>query len=72
MYSVILITILNLAKFEFITLNITGKNYISWVIDIEMHLESIGLTEIIKERNSTSSQDNVKATIFIRDILTSA
>ena len=30
-----------------------------------MHLESMGLTETIKEMNSTSSQDKTKMTIFI-------
>ena len=38
----------------------------SWVIDIEMHLEPMGLTGTIKEINSTSSQDKAKAKIFIR------
>jgi len=56
----------NLAKLEFIPLDITRKNYMSLVIDIKMQLKSMGLTETIKERNSTSSQDKVKATIFIR------
>ena len=36
-----------------------------WVIDIEIHFESIRLTKIIKQKNSTSSQDKKKATIFI-------
>ena len=53
-------------KLEFIPLDITERNYMSWVIDIEMHLKSMGLTETIKEINSTSSQDKAKATIFIR------
>ena len=55
----------NFAKLEFIPLDITGRNYMSWVIDIEMHLESMGLTETIKEINSMSSQDKAKTTIFI-------
>jgi len=38
----------NFAKFEFISLNITGRNYMSWIIDIEMHLESMGFTKTIK------------------------
>ena len=37
----------------------------SWVINIEMHLESMGLTETIKEINFMSLQDKSKATIFI-------
>ena len=69
MYSVIVITMSNLAKLEFISLVITGRNYMFWVINIKMYLESMGLTETIKEMNSTSSQDKTKAMIFI---LTSA
>ena len=38
----------------------------SWVIDIEMHLESMSLTETIKEINSTSSQAKARTMIFIR------
>jgi len=56
----------NLVKVEFIPLDITGKNYMSWVTDREMHLESMDLTETIKERNSMLSQDKAKATIFMR------
>ena len=56
---------LNLAKLEFIPLDITGRNYMSWIIDMEKHLESMGLTETIKEINSLSSQDKIKAMIFI-------
>ena len=60
---------LNLAKLEFISLDITRKNYISWVIDIKMYLESMRLTRTIKERNSISPQDKIKAIIFIRRYL---
>ena len=56
----------NFANLEFIPLDITGMNYMSWIIDIEMHLDSMGLTETIKEINSTTLQDKAKATIFIR------
>ena len=55
----------NFVKFEFIPPDITGMNYMSWVINIEMHLESMGLTETIKEMNSMSPKDKAKVTIFI-------
>lgn len=56
----------NLVKLEFAALDITRKNYISWIIDVEMHLESMGLTNTIKENNNALIQDKAKAMIFIR------
>ena len=41
LYFVIVITMSNFAKFEFIPLDITRRNYMPWVIDIKMHLESM-------------------------------
>ena len=41
----------------------------SWVIDIEMYLESMGFAKTIKEMNSTSSKDKAKPTIFIHRYL---
>ncbi|XP_051117867.1 uncharacterized protein LOC127242390 [Andrographis paniculata] len=37
----------NIAKQEFVPLVIFGKNYLSWAMDVEMHLESMGLGETI-------------------------
>ena len=56
----------NLAKLDFVALNITGKNYLTWVVDTKIHLEAINLRETIREENSTSSQDRAKVMIFIR------
>ena len=56
----------NLTKLEFVAFEITGKNYMPWTIDVEMHLESLGLTETIKEKNTMSAQDKAKAMIFLR------
>ncbi|KAL5566410.1 hypothetical protein UlMin_029574 [Ulmus minor] len=56
----------NLAKIEFSALDVTGKNYMSWILDVEMHLESMGLSKTINEENETSSQDKAKAIIFLR------
>ncbi|XP_068304360.1 uncharacterized protein [Pyrus communis] len=55
----------NLAKLDFVTLNITGKNYLTWVMDAKIHLEAGNLGETIKEDNSASSQDQANAMIFI-------
>ncbi|KAK9726497.1 hypothetical protein RND81_05G219700 [Saponaria officinalis] len=56
----------NIAKLEFVALDITGKNYLSWVLDAEIHLDAKGLGETIKEGNKTTSQDKTKAMIFLR------
>jgi len=56
----------NLTKQEFAPLNISGKNYLSWKLDVEMHLESMGLGDTIIENNITTNQDRAKAMIFLR------
>ncbi|CAN6713806.1 unnamed protein product [Malus baccata var. baccata] len=55
----------NLTKLDFVALDITGENYFSWVMDAKIYLEAGNLGETIKEDNSASSQDWVKAMIFI-------
>ncbi|XP_021723971.1 uncharacterized protein LOC110691361 [Chenopodium quinoa] len=56
----------NLAKLEFVALDITGKNYLSWMLDAEIHLDAKGLGETIKEANKATPQDKAKAMIFLR------
>ncbi|CAN6704522.1 unnamed protein product [Malus baccata var. baccata] len=56
----------NLAKLDFVALDITRKNYLTWIIDAKIHLEAANLGETIKEDNSASSQDRANAMIFIR------
>ena len=56
----------NLAKLDFSALDITGKNYLTWVLDTKIHLEAANLGDTIKEESSSSSQDRAKAMIFIR------
>ncbi|KAK6115399.1 hypothetical protein DH2020_007668 [Rehmannia glutinosa] len=56
----------NLAKLDFIALDIAGKNYMSWALDAEIHLDAKGLGDTIKEGNSASAQDKTKAMIFLR------
>ncbi|XP_022007633.2 uncharacterized protein LOC110906875 [Helianthus annuus] len=55
-----------LAKLEFMALDITGKNYLSWVLDAEIHLNANNLGETIKEVNKANTQDKAKAMIFLR------
>ncbi|KAM3356770.1 hypothetical protein P3S68_023484 [Capsicum galapagoense] len=56
----------NLTKCEFVTLQSSGKNYISWVLDVEIHLDAMGLGDAIKNENTASSQNRAKAMIFLR------
>lgn len=56
----------NLAKLEFVALDITGKNFLSWVLDAEIHLDAKGLGDTIKEGNKATPQDKAKAMIFLR------
>ena len=56
----------NLSKLEFVALDISGKNYLSWVLDAEIHLAAKGLGDTIIEGNEASSQDKAKAMIFLR------
>ncbi|XP_021813400.1 uncharacterized protein LOC110756299 [Prunus avium] len=56
----------NLTKLEFVALDISRKNYLSWINDAEVHLEAMNLGETIKEGNEASSVDRAKAMIFLR------
>ncbi|XP_021734700.1 uncharacterized protein LOC110701356 [Chenopodium quinoa] len=54
----------NLVKLGFVALDITGKNYLSWVLDAEIHLDAKGVGEIIEESNEATPHDKAKAMIF--------
>ncbi|KAL6544087.1 hypothetical protein OROGR_010584 [Orobanche gracilis] len=56
----------NITKLEFVALDISGKNYLSSILDADIHLNSKGLGETIKEGNKESQQDRAKALIFLR------
>ncbi|XP_060210369.1 uncharacterized protein LOC132637274 [Lycium barbarum] len=58
----------NLSKLEFVALEISGKNYLSWVLDAKMHLDAKGLGATITQNNTASSQDKAKAMIFLRHL----
>ena len=51
-----------LAKLEFVTLDIIGKN----ILDAEIHLEANALGDTIKDGNKASNQDKEKSIIFLR------
>ena len=56
----------NLTKQEFVQLDISEKNYLSWAMDVEIHLESKGLGKTIVQNNDATSQNRAKAMIFLR------
>ncbi len=56
----------NLSKLQFDALNISGENYLKWILDAKLYLSSKGLGDAIKENNETSEQDKAKAMIFLR------
>jgi len=56
----------NIAKLDFVALDITGKNYLSWVLDAEMHLDAQNLGEAIKPGGTSEPQIKAKAMILLR------
>ena len=56
----------NLTKLEFVTLDISGKNYLSWVLDAEIHLDAMNLGNTIKKGNDAFLQDRARTLIFLR------
>ena len=56
----------NISKLEFVALDVSGKNYLSWVLDADIHLQAKGLGDTINDETETSAQDKAKALIFIR------
>ena len=55
----------NITKLKFDALDISGKNYLSWILDVEIHLNAMNLGNNIKEENTASQQDRAKALIFL-------
>ena len=55
----------NITKLEFDALDISDKNYLSWILDAKIHLDAMNLENTIKERNTTSQQNRAKALIFL-------
>jgi hypothetical protein len=56
----------NLTKLEFVAIDISGKNYLSWTLDAEIHLTANNLGDTIKDKNKASPQEKAKSMIFLR------
>ncbi|XP_026458425.1 uncharacterized protein LOC113358931 [Papaver somniferum] len=55
-----------LSKVNLKILDISGNNYLSWVLDAEVHLGASSLDKTITKDNKESYEDRSKALIFIR------
>ncbi|XP_074346405.1 uncharacterized protein LOC141685187 [Apium graveolens] len=56
----------NLAKLEFVVLDVSVNNYLSWVLDAELHLSANGLKDTIDLEKIPTVEQNAKAIIFLR------
>ncbi|XP_070011388.1 uncharacterized protein [Nicotiana sylvestris] len=56
----------DIMKRKFVALEISGKNYMTWVLDAEIHLDVMGLGDAIKDKTKAPTQDCAKALIFLR------
>ncbi|KAK3433009.1 hypothetical protein EUGRSUZ_D00527 [Eucalyptus grandis] len=55
----------NIEKHKFHILEVSGKNYLSWRLDMEMHLQGQGLANTITEDVTSNEKDKSNALIFI-------
>ncbi|GKE86089.1 hypothetical protein Tco_1559831, partial [Tanacetum coccineum] len=56
----------NLAKLKFVALDISGQNYLSWVLDAEIYLAANGLGDTIQACKETTVEQKAKTMIFLR------
>ena len=55
-----------ISSLSFIIFDISGKNYLSWILNAEINLDAANLGETIKKVNQMSLQDRAKTLIFLR------
>ena len=56
----------NIEKPKFHILEVSGNNYLSWCLDMEMHLQGLDLANAITEDGTSNAKDKENALIFIR------
>ena len=56
----------NSTKLNFAALDISGRNYLSWVLDAKIHLNANGLGDTILPEKEVSNQNKAKTMIFLR------
>ncbi|GAV91475.1 hypothetical protein CFOL_v3_34870, partial [Cephalotus follicularis] len=56
----------NIENQKFIALDISGKNYLPWVLDVKLNLSVKKLRHTIDEDNTTSNEERATTLIFLR------
>ena len=56
----------NIEKPKFYILEVSGNNYLSWCLDMEMHLQGQDLANTITKDGTSNAKDKANALIFIR------
>ena len=56
----------NVENPKFHILEVSGNNYLSWCLDMEMHLQGQDLANAITEDGTSNAKDKANALIFIR------
>ena len=54
----------NIEKPKFHILEVSGNNYLSWCLDMEMHLQGQDLANAITEDGTLNAKDKANALIF--------
>ena len=55
----------NIEKPKFNILDVSGNNYLSWCLDVELHLQGQGLVETLGEDGDYTEKDEANTLIFI-------
>ena len=55
----------NIEKPKFNILDVSGNNYLSWCLDVELHLQGQGLVETLVEDEDYIEKNEVNVLIFI-------
>ncbi|XP_074347450.1 uncharacterized protein LOC141686305 [Apium graveolens] len=55
----------NITSLSFVSLDIYGDNYLSWVQDVKLHLGSKKLSDTIKAENKSTAEENFTSIIFL-------
>lgn len=55
-----------IVELDFVTIDILGNNYLSWILDIERQLENMHLEHTIKEGKEASLEDRAQTINFLR------
>ncbi|GAV66527.1 hypothetical protein CFOL_v3_10037, partial [Cephalotus follicularis] len=56
----------NIENQKFIAIDIFGKNYLYWVLDVKLHLSAKKLRHTIEEDNASSNEERATALIFLK------